>query len=183
MERIVALVEGHMETHFVNSTYANAIVQRPFPNGDDVELDLIIEAINDQLETVGGEITKVIVLMDREGRKLNPKEIADFVLAGIAPNNPGRQFYIGVSDREVENWILADEQSVSVMCGRANYQYDAEGRNGKGVLQKLTNGIDLGYRDKASLLKASYASRIKEKSPSFELFLNSIDFNWWWSER
>jgi hypothetical protein len=172
-----------METHFVNSTYANAIVQRPFPNGDDVALDLIIECINDQLETVGGEIKKVIVLMDREGRHISASEMANLIAAGVSHKNPGRAFYIGVSDREIENWILADEQAVAVQCGNPGYGYDCEGRNGKSVLQKLTDGVDLGYRDKALLLKASYASRIRAKSPSFDNFVGSLDFEWWWSAR
>lgn len=183
MERIVALVEGHLETHFVNSSYANAIVQRPFPNGDDVDLDLIIESINDQLETVGGDISKVVIMMDREGRDQSAKDIASHVGDGVSKANPNRSIYVGVSDREIENWILADEELMASSFSLKSYKYKYEGNKGKSILRDISGGVDLGYRDKAKILKSCVASRVASNSSSFEQFQSSFDFEWWWISR
>lgn len=183
MERIVALVEGHAETHFVNATYANAIVQRPFPNGDNVDLSLIIDAINDRLETVGNEITKVLVLLDRERRAQPAADVAIHIIEAVREKHPHRSLYVGVSDREFENWILADVEHMIAHTNIHNYAYPGDGCGGKHVLKQLTAGVDLGYRDKALLLKSSYCSRMRPRSPSFDRFAASIDFSWWWIER
>jgi hypothetical protein len=170
-----------METHFMRQSYGNAIVQRPFPNGDSVDLELIIESIRDRLETIGGPITKFVVLMDREGRPQSAADIAQTVLDRLKAHSPARSFYVGVSDREVENWIIADEERMREAYGTSAYEYAGEGKNGKAILEQLNGGIDASFRDKATLLNSCSSVRAATKSPSLAHFLAQIDFQWHWA--
>lgn len=181
MERIVALVEGHMETHFVRSTYANAIVQRPFPNGRDVALEIIVECIIDALETVGGGIYRIIILLDREQRTLESCDIAAFILSSVRSAFPTRRFFVGVADRQIENWIVADEEFVRNRFGLASYTYAGDGTYGKGVLDTLCGNDLRGPKDKALMLKACSATRSAQGSQSLRAFVSSIDFGWRWA--
>jgi hypothetical protein len=180
MERIVALVEGHMETHFVRSTYGNAVVQRPFPNGRTVDLDLIVESIRDQLETVGGDITKVVILLDREGRDIPAPDMLKYLQDELGKCTSNRNLYIGVSDRQIENWVVADEDHMREKFDAPNYQYVGDGTSGRTTLEKL-NGGDAGYRDKAYLLKSCSATGAARRSPSLAAFLQIINFDWGWA--
>lgn len=182
MERIVALVEGHTETHFVKTAYPNAIVQRPFPNGDDVSLDLIVECINDRLETVGNDIKRVMILLDRERRSLSAEDMSAYLMAGVATANSHRTFYIGVSDREIENWVISDEANIKTLYNVHNYEYPGDGCGGKSRMKQITE-VDLSYRDKAHILRSNYCSRMRAKSNSLAAFVAKIDFPWWWAER
>jgi hypothetical protein len=181
MERIAALVEGHTEHHFMHATYPKVIVQRCIPNGDDVNLDLIVSAIRDQLEVLGGEIRKVVILFDREGRATDAEEVAQYVRDKISDQCNHRKIYIGVSDREVENWIVSDQENMIELYGDKSYLYPGDGHNGKSTLKKL-HGVDPAPRDKATILKSCSAQRAGENSPSLKSFLDSIDFDWPWAK-
>jgi len=180
MERIVALVEGHTETHFVQSSYGNAIVQRPFANGDSVSLDLIAEAIVEHLDTISGSITKVLILLDREGRDLSPGEVRSALWAKIHPHCGTRKIYIGVSDRQIENWILADEIGMRERFSAPDFVYPGDGLGGKNALKALS-GSDASFRDKAEWLKSTSTTQSRQNSKSLDDFLVQIDFFWPWA--
>jgi hypothetical protein len=180
MERIVALVEGHTEAHFIEATYANAIVQRPFPNGKDVAIDVIVESIVDALETVGGSIKKVVVLLDRERREASAAEIAGRIISELTHKCPSRKIYVGVSDRQIENWILADEIYIRRRFN-TEFRYAGDGFPAKAVLEDLCGRVLKGPRDKANMLKECSALRGSERSESLRMFRNLIDFDWSWA--
>ena len=180
MERIIALVEGHTETHFINAAYGNAIVQRPIANGKDVGLDVIAEAIVEHLNTISGSISRVVILLDREGRQMSAKEMRDEILKRLEPSKGGRTIYLGVSDRQIENWIVADQNSMRARFSDSNYTYPGDGCSGKHLLKGLA-GADASPRDKAVWLKATQASASRQRSTSLEDFLAQIDFYWPWA--
>ena len=183
MERIVALVEGHTEEHFVRSTYANVIVQRPFPNGKSVSLEFIVDAIVNSLEFVGGNIRRVLILLDREERLLSASDMAAYITNSVSARCPGRLFYVGVSDRHIENWVLADEQQIRMTYGDPQYIYAGDGTNGKPLLKRLLGPISLGPRDRAQLIRDSSALRGAQKSESLKNFVSRVDFDWYWAKR
>ena len=180
MERIVAMVEGHLEYHFMKESYPRVLVQRCIPNGRDVGLDLIIEAISDQLEIIDGSFQKVVILLDRERRKEKASEIMSYLRDKLSIKDPSRLFYVGVADLMAENWILSDEHFINSEYLIQDYTYCGDGVAGKSRLAGIT-GNDLAPRDKARMLKAISSRRGCENSNSLLQFISQIDFSWYWA--
>lgn len=183
MERIAALVEGHTEAHFIKLSYGNSIVQRPFPNGRDVSIDIIVESIVDAMETIGGNINHIIILLDREGRAVSWREIFSHVLEKSTEIFAGRNIYMGLTDRHIENWILADESFIADKFAIESYSYAGDGTYGKSILESICGNTLRGPVDKAMMLKAISSIRGGEKSPSLEAFRSSIAFDWAWANK
>lgn len=183
MERIVALVEGHTEVRFVETAYGNAIVQRPFPNGKDVDVGLIADIVLERLETIDGSVGSVVVLLDRERRHVGAAVLRAELIQLIAPNIGQRQLFVGVSDLMFENWILADEAKVEMIFGVQGYAYCGDGAHGKARLRALNDNFDASPADKARWMKSCSAIRVAARSPSFAEFLESISFDWDWAQR
>lgn len=181
MERIAALVEGHTETHFVKATYPRAIVQRCLPNGKDVSIDAIVEAIHDRMEILGGEIKKVLIIFDREGRIETPEEIYTYVQGKLSEYCTNRKFYIGISDKQIENWIVADCDYIRKTYNAHDYKYPGDGTGGKEILKRI-HGSDQAPGDKARMLKLTTPSKSKDSSLSLAHFVDQIDFPWGWIE-
>jgi hypothetical protein len=181
MEKILAIVEGQTEAHFVKATYANALITRPFPNGEDVAVEVIVDAVTDTVETVCGHISKVLVLLDLEKRSVSANDFLNAILSALSQNCSGRQFYIGVADRQIETWILAD---VHTMRQRFDpeYVYPGDGCGAKKLLHKLSEGIVRAPRDTANLLKSCSAERALSNSPSLRALIDQIDFEWVWAK-
>jgi len=180
MEKIAAIVEGHTEEHFIRATYASVHITRPIPNGRTVTTEVVIEAIIDALELIGGNISKVVVLLDREQRDLDAEAFIMAIRNGITPRCGARAIYIGVADRQIENWIIADEQEMRSRFDRT-FKYPGDGCAGKTVLQSLSGGTSRGPRDTALLLKSCSATRSAGNSPSLSRFIQAIDFDWVWA--
>jgi hypothetical protein len=180
MEKIAAIVEGHTEEHFIRSTYGAVHVVRPIPNGKSVAVPIIVDAILDAIEVLGGGISKIVVLLDREERETSASGLCDAILQGLNAAGCSRKFYIGVSDRQFENWIVADELEMKNRFDQA-FKYEGDGCYGKTILRNLNSGVSLGPRDTAGLLKACSALRASEKSLSLQSFLNLVDFDWPWA--
>jgi hypothetical protein len=180
MEKIAAIVEGHTEEHFVKKTYGAVRVSRGIPNGRTVSTEVIVEAVLDALELVSGDVTKVIILFDREGRTQTAAELAEAVRSGISDRCGNRALYIGVSDRQIENWILADIETMRSLYD-PSFNYPGDGVSAKSLLKRLNNGVSLGPTDTAILLKSCSAIRGAAVSESLSDFLRQIDFHWYWA--
>lgn len=180
MVKIAALVEGHTETHFINATFPKPHFQRPFPNGKDVSLDLIAESISDALEVVGGEIDAILVLLDREGRAITAQDMAVELSGKLKKLGCNRKIHIGVTDRHLENWILADQEAIREKFQREDFFYAGDGTRGKAILESVA-GYAMSPIDKARLLKSCSAIRAKTRSQSLLSWLDSCDFEWHWA--
>lgn len=181
MERIAAIVDGHAERHFF-SIAANAHVQDAIGNGISVPIDHIVEDAILAMRALSFDIKTVVVIFDREGRSETVQELASAVADRLAPHSSGRNLAVGVKDRHLENWILADPETVCSKLGLQDYTYSHEGLRGKPVLSQMV-GYRLSYVDTATLLKSCFASRIASNSPSFAHFLGQLSCAWFWIER
>ncbi|MBI1407878.1 MAG: hypothetical protein GC145_17325 [Caulobacter sp.] len=135
----------------------------------------------DRIEILGGEITKVVILLDREGRDESSNHIADEIRQKVKASGCSRDLYIGISDREIENWILSDETFVSAKYELEGYSYSGDGTNGKGLLKNI-HGSEQSPIDKARALKATSPAFARMLSPSLASFVDQIDFAWHWAE-
>lgn len=182
LSRLIALVEGHTEATFFEIAHSNARAVRCIPNGKSVPLATIVEEIIDQLELFGGEDVDFFVVFDREGRKESAQEIVKFILDGIEAAGVMRSVVVGVPDREIENWILAETEKMSSMLG-ADYRYPGESTFGKVHFERLLVDEFHSPTSKAKLLKSCVASNILSESVSFKDFHDLYTGDWHWMVR
>jgi len=182
MARTIAIVEGKTEVEFVKATMPRPHVMTPFPNGKRTPVGHICEAIVDALEGFGGTNRDVVILVDREKRDETAVSIRDTILKAVSSKFPSMRFHIGVSDRHIENWIVADESFVKNTYNLPEYSYCGDGAFGDMTLHRLNSDVSIGAVDRARLLRAASAKNIAAVSPSFERFVRSIDFDWYWAK-
>lgn len=180
MPRILAMVEGHTEAIFFEIAHPDCLVLRPFPNGITVSISKIAEKIEFSLRAVGNDFDAIVVMLDRERRAAEASSISKELAQRLREICPGRPFLIGVSDIQIENWILADEDKMRERFGSTEYTYAGDGLGAKRRLGELSGGESFSPRTKAELLKSCKASSIASKSPSFACFQAAAGFEWYW---
>lgn len=178
MRRIVAIVEGQTEEHFIRRTYPSALILRPFTNGKDVSTEVISKKIAAPLARIGADFADFIILVDRERRQASATDFANELHNELAKLAPGRRFSIGVPDIHIENWILADEAEMRRRFD-ASFTYAGDGVPAKGVLRTIS-GISHSPLERAELLKACAANEIEGRSPSFAAFKAQVRCEWLW---
>jgi len=167
----------------MKATLPRPQVLTPFPNGKRTPVQHIIDAIVDSLECFGGDERNVVILVDREKRTETAKNISTSLFSVLSPKFPSMKFHIGVSDRHIENWIVADEELMCEIYKLNNHTYCGDGNFGDPQLYELCTNKSIGHVDRAKLLKSARASRIATQSASFKSFHDTIDFDWYWAAR
>jgi hypothetical protein len=179
------IVEGHIEQMIVQRLCPGKPVQRLQVNGDDVEISAIVDRIETIYRILNNRYYPICVIFDRERRQ----DTCDTILTHVASELEKRgldlsQFRIGVCDRTIENWILADEALL-----RHIYGYDGtvvfEGTQGKSALKRICEGVER-YRETTvgvRLFLSADVQAIYDVSPSFRYFVHAVDFECGWMDR
>lgn len=184
MNKAAFLVEGHLEQKFVRQTCPKSIVRRINCNGKNASMSAIARRIATQCRLLGGRNYPIIVIFDREDRTVSVDELRDELLKEIANNEVTDSIVIGIPDRTIENWILADREIIMRHSKRrGKIPLNAEGLHGKRIMGKqienyheTTLGVDL--------LTKCRASELNRNSNSFSHFFKQLDsINCWWLKR
>jgi len=177
MSNAAFLVDGHLEQKFIQRTCFCRPVRRINCNGRNVAISVIAKRIATQCRLLGNRCHPIIVIIDREDRLETSRELSSSLLDYLRKEGIIDTFIIGVADRMIENWILADAEIVNHHESniKATPPY-SEGCNGKNVLERCldhyhetTIGVEL--------LLNCRASRINENSQSFSDFFNQLPEN------
>ncbi|NQT71834.1 MAG: hypothetical protein HQ553_03565 [Chloroflexi bacterium] len=181
MPEAAFLVDGHLEQKFIKRACPRKRVQRINCNGRDVAILAIAVRIASQCRLWKGKYRPIIVILDREGRSETSTNIAEQLLAELRSLDVTDEIKIGVADRMIENWILADHKMLcQVHQKRAEYPVCVDGFNGKSVIRICVSG----YHEATvgvELLIGCTASEIRKNSPSFAEFSDQLpsDDCWW----
>ncbi len=144
-------------------------------NGKDVAIDAIAKRLQSLINILNNRYYPIVIIIDREKREQSYSDIKCELEQEIKKYGINDILHIGVPDRMIENWILADWISfcsnINVNKNKTKPSY--EGLSGKGQIKKLypsyhetTNGVKL-FLD-------SNPKAIYENSPSFKNFIDSI---------
>lgn len=136
------IVDGVMEQQIVSQICRGKPVQRLNCNGLDVPLSVIVKKIEFHIRIFNNKYHPIVILIDREKRKATCERIIEEIEGLLEKRGYAGQFVIGVVDRCIENWILADWNSVrEKFC---EYQikpvsegFLSEGTQGKTALRRL----------------------------------------------
>lgn len=172
-----------MEQLIIKRLCPSVPIQRLEVNGTDVAISAIVDRVASIARLLNNRNFPICLIFDREGRSQTPDEIVSEVQTELAKRGLDvAQFRIGVCDRMIENWILADSELILREYGHAlNASY--EGVRGKGVLKRICEATEY-YRETTVGVRLFCAANVKAMysgSSSFKRFIDAIDFECRWS--
>jgi hypothetical protein len=136
------LVDGVMEQRIQGQICRGKPVQRLNRNGLHVPLSVIVGKIEFHIRLFNNRFHPIVILIDREKRKLTCERIVEEIEGLLKEHGYAGQFVVGVVDRCIENWILADWDSVRIKF--SGYQikqvaagFQTEGIQGKAAIKRL----------------------------------------------
>lgn len=168
------LVDGHTEQKIVQRLVPDSPVQLINCNGDDVQLDAIVKRLLTLIKLLNNRFYPIIIIMDREDRAISCKDMINKIFK-LLKDKKNEQYVIGISDRMIENWMLADWENFLRYIGRVgeipykNY----EGECGKTILKKLYPPYHETI-DGVEIFLKSNKNEIIRNSKSFESFTESL---------
>jgi hypothetical protein len=181
------LVDGVMEQRIIGRICQGKTVQRLNCNGTDTPLEVIVNRIEFHVRILNNRYSPIVVLIDREKRSSTCQEIGAQISRLLNDRGYAGQFVIGVVDRCIENWILADwgsvverfkEHDILPAPGDAHF----EGTQGKTELKKLLPR-ELLYNEPTwgkDMFLSCRPDRMYENSASFRSLIDQLDLPCAW---
>lgn len=165
------IVDGFTEQKIIQNLCPGQPIRRTDLNGRDVTIAAIAKKIASLIRLLGNRYYPIIVLTDKEQRQLSFEEMATQIRDALAIEGCGDQdIRIGVADRMIENWILADWV---MLTGNHSKPIETDGLNGaaiirkhKGTYNKTTDGVQM-YLNASPIV-------MYENSPSFRHFIETL---------
>ena len=185
MSRPAFLVEGYLEQSFIKNVCSNCPVQRINCNGQCVSVESIAKRVGTLGRLLQRHYAPLVVVFDREGRDETAEELENAFVRTL--NNEGLcvPVIVGIPDRDIENWILADFEVFAEAIGgrRPEVNQNFEGEKGKSVLKSYLvrreryieriNGV--------AWLKSCRPSIMRNNSRSFAKFAEALAvIHCWW---
>ena len=183
MNKFAFFVDGHLEKKFIQKACPKTIVRILNCNGRDVVMSAIAKRIATQCRLLGGKYYPIIIVIDREERTQSASELCDELTNKIRQNGVNDEIIIGVADRMIENWILADEDCFSHLAQKKFKTCSiTDGLHGKnklasciGSYHETTTGVELLLKCRPSVMKS--------RNLTFKNFIEKVpaDICWWLS--
>lgn len=165
------LVEGHTEQKIVQAICPKAVVQRINLNGNSVEANAIAVRVATQARLWGGKYRPIVILVDREKRTQTAVEFAASLSSAIRDQGIEDPIVVGVADRMIENWILANPS----LWPNGEAPDNVDGTAGATQLKKLRRNSYAKSSDGPRLFKECSPSALRQRSPSFRSFADQLE--------
>ena len=142
-------------------------------NGKSVTLEAMSKKIASAIRILGNRHYPIIILVDKEQREIEFNTMAEQIKTILQEiyNITDQDLRIGVADRMIENWIIADWET---FAGEEKKPNDIEGTNGtaqikkiKGSYGKTTDGVKMFLEARQEI--------IYENSPSYKYFIDQLE--------
>jgi hypothetical protein len=179
-----------LEQEFIRNVCAGAPVRKIGCNGDDVSIAAIARRVGTQGRLLQKRHDPLVVIFDREGRSETSQELEQSLLNALADEGLTGTVIVGVPDRDIEVWMLADSEIFRASAAIAPEVEVAacEGQKAKAKIKHMLWGR--GKRpyvetvDGPLWLKKARPSRIASQSPSFARLSAALDqLECWWLQQ
>jgi hypothetical protein len=182
------LVEGDMEQDFIQSICPGAPVQKIGCNGHTVSVEAIAKRVGTLGRMLQRRCSPIVVIFDREERPLSALELEGAFLTAVQKEGITATLIIGIPDRDIEAWILADLKAFAESAGISLPQNAGpfEGTKGKsGIKALLPAGKSyVKTMDGVKWLKNANPAEIAKQSPSFLRLQKQLTvLECWWLQR
>lgn len=146
MTRVAFIIDGFTEKRILQRLCGDVKIARLNVNGRDVKIASIARRVDTILKVFGNRYYPVFVVFDREGRRETAEEVRLGLIRLLEELGHGGQVRVGVPDRMIENWMLADYKNVEkyYKVKGDGTRRSHEGKNGKSEMRKLA-GTGSGY--------------------------------------
>jgi len=182
MSKPAFLVEGQMEQKIIQAICPGIVVRRINCNGIDVSMRAIAKTLDANMRLLKNYYP-IFIVFDREGREQSCEKLMAELSEILNAKDYAGTYRIGIADRTIENWILADwRHALELFDGDDEDSTNHDGENGKSRLKKMlpkgivynetTIGVDLFRKCRPSEMYAN--------SSSFRKFVDTIDIKCWW---
>ena len=175
MPKPAFIIDGFMEKLVLQHLCPDHPIRRIGCNGRDAPMATVARFIEKQLRVLDRAYYPAVILLDREERR----ETADDLIAALTRELNDRgftgRFIIGMPDRMIENWIMADPDCVC-RHGARPYRYSCEGEKGKSRIKQAL-GRKFGYHETTSgvtLFLDTNPKAIYSNSLSFRKFVDGL---------
>jgi len=165
------IVDGFTERNIVQAICPGQPIRRTDLNGKDVSLLAMAKKIASLIRLLNNRNYPIVILVDKENREITYSEMCVRLHELIIEEGINDiELKVGVADRMIENWILADWERISTELPKP---INTDGINGcsrlkelLGAYGKTTDGVEM-------FLNANPLN-IYNNSPSFKLFADQI---------
>ena len=194
LEKTVFIVDGQTEVRSFKKKFAaefntQLALRVVRCNGKDVSPEGYANAANGILNmALSSYFTKIICVVDREGRRQSADKLATQVKSAIIKklidnkvykhNELNEKINICIPDRMFENWIVSDVvgiKTVNNLIKKDSEQNYYDGKSGATVLKTLMNQPYNKIEHGPKLFNATGFDASKEYSPSFECFAKILE--------
>ncbi|MBL7846152.1 MAG: hypothetical protein JNL40_01695 [Cyclobacteriaceae bacterium] len=172
MSKPAFIVDGFMEKEIIQRLCPGRPISRTDLNGKSVTIEAICKKVATFVRMWGNRYYPIIVLVDKEARNMNFDEMAEALRECLfAQGLHGQDIRVGVANRMIENWILADWET---LAGGRKKPVVTEGVNGTSVIRSLkgsygktTDGVEFFLNARQEIMY--------ENSESYRHFVNQLD--------
>lgn len=175
------IVDGFTEVQILKKICPNSPIKRTDLNGKDVTIPAMARKIASHIRLLKRNYP-IVILVDLEKRKMTFEEMALQLRNEIENQGINNiDFRIGVADRMIENWILADWDTLMFNLNLSEEKPEfTDGIGGKAKMKKLIPNYGETADGVSHFLKANSLD-IYENSPSFKHFADQLkDLNCYW---
>lgn len=158
------LVDGLTEQRFIQNVCNNKVsVKLTNLNGKTVETTALAKRVASLIRIWKGRYSPIVVVVDREKRSESAKEFAANLLAKVREEEITDNLIVGVADRMLENWMIADP----ALWPGEDIPDSVDGTSGASILRGYLDGAYDKAANGPQLLKKSRPSEIRKRSASF----------------
>lgn len=165
------IVDGFTERNILQSLCPGQPIRRTDLNGKSVSLEAMAKKIASLIRLLNNRHYPIVILVDKENRNISFQDMCNklhelIVNEGI--NN--LELKIGVADRMIENWILADWMKIHTELPKLE---NTDGLNGASKLKELLGSYGKTTDGVEMFLNADPRT-VYSNSPSFRHFVGII---------
>ena len=167
------IVDGFTEKLIIQRICPGQPISRTDLNGRNVSIQAIGKKIASLIRLFNNRNYPIIIIVDKEERDISREQMIEELEVEIIANGINDcDFRIGVADRMIENWIIADWESLT--NNGVGKPAITDGLNGASIIKKIKGSYGK-TTDGVELFLSADQSTIYENSTSFKDFADKLN--------
>jgi hypothetical protein len=165
------IVDGFTERNIIQNICPGRPIRRTDLNGKDVTLEAMAKKIASLIRLLNNRHYPIVILVDKENRAMSYLKMTQMLASLIEKEGiKDQDLRIGVADRMLENWIIADWESI---CGEHKRPDVTDSINACSKLREIIGSYGK-TTDCVDMFLNADISKVYRTSPSFKSFADKL---------